>query len=200
MNKRPIAVLPFVLVLAALVLPATASPREDMRGGGMARSEELVNQGVRLARRGLWQKAARPLRAALRLEPELASAHHNLGVVLAQQGIHAEAIAELRQAVLLDAAVAETHEALGLSLLQSGFFAEAAEEYGEAVRLDPGAALAHFNRGVAFERMQAWDEALGAYENARSLSPRLPGLDRAIGGVLLQLGRYEEAERALLPR
>ena len=67
--------------------------------------------GVALMNQGEVNKAIYQFREAIRLEPDLATAHNNLGSALASQGKLDEAIAEFREAIRLkpDDAVAHTN-------------------------------------------------------------------------------------------
>ncbi len=85
------------------------------------------------------QEAEANLRAALRLDPQLAPAHYHLGNLLQQQGELDAAVQEQLAAVRLDDKYAEPHVALAHLYNQQGRKADAQEEVKIYLRLHPGA-------------------------------------------------------------
>ena len=70
--------------------------------------------------RGSLTEAIAAFREAIRLKPDLASAHYNLGNALRVQGKLDEAIAAYREAIRLKPDLAEAHYNLGLALYLPG--------------------------------------------------------------------------------
>jgi tetratricopeptide (TPR) repeat protein len=121
---------------------------------------------------------------ALRLDPKLALAHHNLGLALAAQGDLKGAVACYREALRLDPNYAPAHNNLGNALKAQGDLKGAVACYHEALRLDPKDAGAHVNLGLTWQQQGRFAEALAALRRGHDLlkptDPYLPTLRQSI--------------------
>lgn len=88
---------------------------------------------------------------------------------------------------------------LGLVELQLRQFQKAQETFRKAIALNPHYADAYNNLGVALGQSNQWQEAIGAFEKALGIptynTPEV--VYQNMGWSYYNLGRYEEAERAL---
>jgi len=67
------------------------------------------------------------------------------------------------------------------------------EQFQKMAQADPDNELGHFSLGRAYEEAGRDAEAVGAYERAISLNPKLSKVYQLLGGVLLKVGRRDEA-------
>ncbi len=111
--------------------------------------------------------------AALRIDPRLAPAHHNLGVALEGKRHFDEAIAEFRMAIELEPRYARAHRSLGNLLMNQGRFEEAIAEFRAAIGLKKDDTDAKTNLELA-ERLQELDRKL-----PKVLSGKQPPADGA---------------------
>ncbi|MCR5878290.1 tetratricopeptide repeat protein [Phenylobacterium sp. J367] len=112
-----------------------------------------------------------------------------------EAGRRDEAIALFEAAGAADPASFIPPQEVGLTLLQAGERARSAEALRRAVALEPRAWRAFGWLGVALRNIAPL-EALEAYDRSLALKPDEPSTQNNRGNVLLDLGRYEEAEAA----
>jgi Flp pilus assembly protein TadD len=82
---------------------------------------------------------------------------------------------------------------LGTEHLKMGLVKEAVAELEEAVRLLPGNAAAHNNLGYALRLSGERARAVEEVGKALQLDPSSPAIRFGMGGLLLELGRTQEA-------
>lgn len=148
--------------------------------------------GFVLARLGRTQDADAQYKKALALDPNCPSAHFNMAVAAVQSGDLAAAESHYRQA-LPGRPTAETHNGLGFVLARQGRADEAIAEYQKAISVDPKFAPAYNNLAEALARQGKLDDAADYYRRSLAQRPN-PATYNALGRVLHQLGREEEAE------
>ena len=151
-----------------------------------------LNLGNALLAAGRPEAAEAELRAAVRLDPDLAPALYNLGNVLAWQGRHEEARRQYDRAVAADPESAEARFNLATFQAARGQIDEAIAGYREAVRLDPGLAEAHFNLANALVRSGRPGEAMEEYRAVLAIRPDADA-HRYLASLLAADGRLDEA-------
>ncbi|MGO9470013.1 MAG: tetratricopeptide repeat protein [Isosphaeraceae bacterium] len=133
-------------------------------------------------------------RAAIRLEPDSATAHGYLGTALCYQGKLEEAIEAYREAIRLEPDRAAFHVNLGALLCDEKHDYEGAiAEFREAIRLNPDSVRAHHNLGVALQNQGRLDEAIAEHREAIRLKPDDAGAHRGLGHTLSSQGKLDEA-------
>jgi protein O-GlcNAc transferase len=125
-----------------------------------------------------WDAAARSLRRAIELQPDLWGAHNTLGLVLQRLGDEdgaarhlAEADRLRRQGQLEQEATVWT--AVGIARLDAGELVEAVDAFRRATTILDTWAPAHYQMGRAFHLLGEADAARSAFERARQLNPAL---------------------------
>ena len=153
-----------------------ASAQAQVATDRLEDAEALLGQGVALARGGRLAQALEPLRRAVALRPDWASAHYNLGVVSQRHGLAQAAADAYAKAIELDPDHAGAHLNLG-SVLSEASMAEPAIAHFERViglAADDAkmAASAWVNLGNARKTQGRIEAARDAFERAHRLAPR----------------------------
>jgi Flp pilus assembly protein TadD len=121
-----------------------------------------------------YDKAIEQWREAIRLDPSLARAHHDLGVALRGKGKMTEAITELREAVRLDPKNGTAQSDLGDTLQENGDFDGAMNAYQAALALVPKSASLRNNLGYVLVRKGNLDGAIAEWRAAVQIDPKYP--------------------------
>ncbi len=164
---------------------------------GDARAYEDLGRALGL--RGDKRNAIEHLRAAVGLDPELVSARGLLGDALYRQGLLSEGIAELEAARAMDPNNWALNYRLGAALIASGpqRLDNAMDCFRRVIALVPGHAMAHVELGLAFWRRGDSAPAIALAERAARLDPKLVAAHDALGTMLYDSGRHEEAIASL---
>lgn len=89
-------------MLVPLVVLALLAPPQDGRALPPAKSEDEIEFGIEVARRGLWNEARFRFEKAVAIAPENARALNNLAVALEQQGTFDKAREAYEKALKID--------------------------------------------------------------------------------------------------
>jgi DNA-binding helix-hairpin-helix protein with protein kinase domain/Flp pilus assembly protein TadD len=131
----------------------------------------FYDQGVKFTKQGRYDDAARSYREALRLNPNMAQAQHELGYSLYKLKKYNESIEASRKAAALAPKNTETYRNLGLALGAVGRWAEAVKAFQRAVDLDPFHAITEYNLGMALKNGSDSPSAIKAFQQAVRLKP-----------------------------
>jgi arylsulfatase A-like enzyme/Tfp pilus assembly protein PilF len=135
------------------------------------------------------------------LEPYASGGDEETQVILASAlsdaGRHGEAIAMLDRALLRDADDPKAHETYGIVLLRMERDAAARDQLQRALQLNPQLPIAWNTLGVALYRLDGAEAALDAWRRAIELDGTQYDALFNLGLVSAQLGRRDEARRAL---
>jgi tetratricopeptide (TPR) repeat protein len=119
-------------------------------------------------------------KAALKVQPGLASAHVRLGQALARKDDGSDtALAHYREGVRLEPNNSYFHTVLGRALQQKGNLDEALVQYREAVRLEPKSAYSHTVLGEGLEAQGLATEAMEEYRAAVRIEPNTARISRS---------------------
>lgn len=155
------------------------------------KAEIYSDLGFVKARQGRAEEAVADYEKALALDPTCASAHLNMAVYSAQAGALDQAESHYRQA-LPGRPTAEVHNGLGYVLARQERVDEAIAEFRQAIAADPKFTPAYNNLAEALASQGKLGDAAEYYR--RSLAERpSPAVYTALGNVLRQLGRTDEA-------
>jgi tetratricopeptide (TPR) repeat protein len=138
------------------------------RGQQLADADAHYNRGITLAEQGNREGAAAEFRSAIRLKPELVSAHIGLANALAEMAcqmaepdpLASAAIAEFREAIRLQPDDADAHYGLADTLGRQGQREEAIAEYRVAIRLRPQHPRFDSGLGEMLTGQGVWDEVV----------------------------------------
>jgi Flp pilus assembly protein TadD len=121
-----------------------------------------------------YDKAIDQWREAIRLDPTLARAHHDLGIALRGKGQLSEAVTQLREAVRLDPKDGTAHADLADALQENNDLDGALASYKAALELVPSSAPLHNNLGFILVRKGNLDGAIAEWREAARIDPRYP--------------------------
>ncbi|HLW76413.1 MAG TPA: tetratricopeptide repeat protein [Bryobacteraceae bacterium] len=134
---------------------------------------------------------------ALRLDPQMASAHTSLAVcVFFFEQNHQEGLTLIQQALQLQPSYAIAHQILGLFLLVLGRFDEALPPLERSVHLDPLSIRTNRTLALAYYLLGRLDEAEHWTKTAIALRPEDPETHYLAARVYLSQGRTELALKA----
>src|SRR5205823_6327363 len=153
--------------------------------------EAQVAPGIEALKSGDLDSAEKVFSSALRQGVKHPLVYHNLGVIAQMRGRHLEAVQKFREALALQPAYGPSRLLLGSSLLVLGRKAEAVRELQRAVRLMPQQPQAHLQLANAYQ--EKYELTLEAFQRAADADPKLPEVHLAIGSILLEQKKYEQA-------
>lgn len=128
------------------------------------------NLGLASMQQGHAGQAIPLYRAALQINPALASTCYNLGIAQFQLGHLDEAILDYHQALQINPALPKVHKNLGLALLQQGKTEAAAAEFREALE-STESAEDHNNLGMALLEEGRTGEAIAEFRASLRIDP-----------------------------
>lgn len=132
-------------------------------------------------------------RHALKIAPENSDALHLLGVVLMQQGDMSSAEASIKHSLEIEPNNPSALDHLGVMLADSGKLREAISCFAQALHLAPDYGSCWRNFAYTNELARDWPGAAKAYKKAIALDHSYVAAHYGLGGVLLQIGDFEEA-------
>jgi tetratricopeptide (TPR) repeat protein len=147
----------------------------------------------------LYDDAKVAVEKSLTLDPDLATGHLVRGMIIWNHNNrfpHEQTILSLKRALALDPNMSEAHHQLGVVYYHIGLLDKSMAELQKAVELDPSNALARFRIGLVSAYQTDYEQALKVLKTVpRDANP--PVIERALAGVLFQLGRFTEATAAV---
>jgi len=161
-----------------------------------AAARKMVEEGIKLRRRGLNDEAARNYEAALVLAPDMPEAHYNLGIARRAQGRLEAAVKCWDQAVKLRPGFAEARNNLGSALLELGLPQEAIAQHRRVLLDNPRSLPGLINLGNALRQSGEAAQAEATYRHALAITPDDPMALGNLGLALQDLERLDEAEAA----
>ena len=159
------------------------------------------NLGNLLFEEGESEDAIKAYEEALVMYPSFRRAHRNLAMAQVRKGDLEDALEHLIEAMRLGDADGATYGMLGYCRLQRGEWASALQAYRMAQLSQPD--TAEWKAGVAqcLQNLDARDEAVAMLDEVIRQRPEQSSYASLQASILIELGRQEEAVKALeLPR
>jgi tetratricopeptide (TPR) repeat protein len=132
-------------------------------------------------------------REAVNLEPNLPEAHNNLGNAHRALSRTAEALECYREALRLNPSLAQAHVNVGLALQQDEHWDEALPWFRRACELEPNSLVFIAVLAEAAVEREGFEEATACYQRMLSIDSGLAATHNALGWLLQEDGRLEEA-------
>jgi len=138
------------------------------------------------------------LSAAVELQPDAPEPRAGLGDLLRQAGHLEEAVGSYRRAIELNPNYVAAHLNLGVALFRLDRLEEAADANRRALVIDPRSVDAFNNLAAIAAQRGDTPAALDNYLSALTLDPSRTRIRFHVGGLLMDLGRLDEAQSELL--
>ena len=130
---------------------------------------------------------------ALRLDPDLASAHSALGLVNAFELKLSNSLSEYQRAIELNPGDANAHHWYALALAETGQSEQSIAEIKLAEELDPRSLIINSNVAWCLYLAGKYDEAIAQAQKAILMDPSFAVAHGYLGQAYLEKGRYDEA-------
>ena len=158
------------------------------------KKQKAVDRGAQYLKDGKPNEAIIELKNALQVDPDFVPALHALGQAYAAKSWFGDALRELHRAQRLAPDSIPLMVTIGRTLLDAGAFADAGAQADKILGREPGNAEALAIRAAALLGQGKPTEALAVIENAPVGA--IAEADQVRAGVLLQMGKIDEAERS----
>ena len=130
---------------------------------------------------------------ALRLDPDLASAHAALGLVHAFELRLSGSLSEYQRAIELNPGDANAHHWYALALAETGQSEQSIAEIKLAQELDPRSLIINSNVAWCLYLAGKYDEAIAQAQKTISMDPTFAVAHGYLGQAYLEKGRYDQA-------
>lgn len=172
--------------------PAAISRMKEAVAADPQSAEMHDNLGSLYAQREDWAHAKEAFAAALRIDPNLASAHLHLGLtMLAQQ--QSGGLDELAKACQIAPNNAEIALQFGTALAAAGQDEQAIPILRRSLEINPNLTAASYELGLALQRTSAPEEAIPLLRKAAAADPRNPEVLTNLGMALCQEQQAKDA-------
>jgi len=158
-----------------------------------ATADEHVTLGNSLVELGKFDRALECYSRAIKLNPKLATAYHNLGEMLVGQKRWDEAIANYRQAIAINPDSFESYHSLGKTWAERGEFDRAIACYNKSLELNPNYARAYVGLGNVFAQKRDFDAAIKCYRQTLEINNNSYWAYNCLGDALAHKEMWQEA-------
>ena len=174
----------------------------EISPASMNQTEALYGQAVSALRNGAPAEAAKLLRRAIKIVPELAILHDALGAALMAQGQAKQAVAHFKNASQLEPRLVSAWYNLGLAREASGQVLKAEAAYLRCLALGQDNAPANNNLGNIYRQQNQLEKAIACYQQALAVQPDLQqaraNLAMAHSALAVRLHQQSDAQAALV--
>jgi len=132
------------------------------------------NRGASYRNLNRYNQAIEDYDAAIRLNPEYATAFYNRGIAYDRKGFYGLAIDDFDTAIQLNPDLSDAYIQRGLAYVNDGRYNIAIENFSQAIRLDPELDSAYFNRGLAYHFKGDSNRAAEDIRKSHALDPDNP--------------------------
>ncbi len=164
---------------------------------GKSRNPEARDQcrlGNLYAESGVYEYAVSAYKRAINLDPQYATAHHNLGVVYYKMGLFDEAQEEINIAIQIRPDIAKFHYTLGLILKDDKKLDKCIESFSKAIEMKPDYIEAYSRRALAYFYIGDLEKACHDYERVIKIDPLFRDALHNLGIIYISLKRWDDAE------
>ena len=147
--------------------------------------------GLQLTRARKYVEAATAYQQAIKLNPDLSEAHHELAFAFYKLGEYEGSIAAAENAIKLRSDNPDTYRILGWSLTGMRRWKEAMEAFEHSLQLDPDSPATYYSLGMAAKGNAEVDSAIQAFKEAISLKPDYAAAHFELGQIYADLGETQ---------
>ncbi len=174
-----------------------SSDIHDQEGrSGNPEARDQCRLGNLYAQSMIYEYAVDAYKRAIQLDPDYATAHHNLGAVYYKMGLFDEAHEELETAINIRPDVSLFHYTLGLVLKDDKRLDDCIESFSKAISLKPDYVDALYHRGAAFFYINEIEKACLDLEKVVAIDPQFRDAIYNLGVIYISLKRWEDARKA----
>jgi tetratricopeptide (TPR) repeat protein len=132
-----------------------------------------IMQGHAFFNLGMFKKAIKSYKRALKNNPNNDKIHLNLGIAYKNLGMFKEAVNSFKQVINIHSENANAHFNLGLSYGSLNMYKEARQSLIKSIYIDPDNANAHYNLAIIHLKFKDSKAAINQYRCLNKLSPVL---------------------------
>ncbi|ACF14762.1 TPR repeat-containing protein [Chloroherpeton thalassium ATCC 35110] len=156
-----------------------------------------LGKNANAAKNERFQNIIEPLEHAVKLRPDLASAHFGLGMAYLETGLFGKAIEAFNQAVRFNPEFAQAFAGLGSVYMKLGYKGEAKKALEEAIKLKPEFVDAHLQLGSLFIDEGEYALAIKSFNNITVLNPQNAQAHYLLGQLYIQTNDRAAAMKQL---
>lgn len=164
--------------------PKHSSAWTNLGTAYLSRAQMRAGQSQRPVDPAALEKAVEAFQAALRIDPESASAQNSLGIVHATRGEFDQAIEAFRRALLSDPNSSSAHYNLANCLVEKGDVEGAVRHFVAALKIRPDNPSAHYDLGALLAKQGETTQAIQAFRRTLDLRPDHIPAQRALEAAL----------------
>jgi tetratricopeptide (TPR) repeat protein len=157
----------------------------------------LLNRGYALSTKSLFDQALTDYSEAIRINPELSSAHENRGWIYLRKGESDKALNDFSEAIKHNSNSATAYYQRGMIFYNGGKFDAALADFSELVRCAPNDSQGFVMRGRCYLNLNDTDRALSSFDAAVMINPRNSQALRERSCLYQMKGDYQHAVRDL---
>ena len=176
-------------------VPSQTSEIDAQDGkAGNPSARDQCRLGNLYAESAVYEYAIDAYKRAISLDPQYATAHHNLGAVYYKMGLFDEAQEEINTAIRIRPEVAKFHYTLGLILKDDKKLPECIESFSKAIEIDPNYIEAYSRRGLAYFYIGELEKASLDYKRVVEIDPLFRDALHNLGIIYISLKRWDDAQ------
>ncbi len=130
---------------------------------------------------------------ALKLNPNLSQAHHNLGEIYSGEEKWQTAISSYQKAIKLNPKFSWSYHSLGKAFANTDQWEKAIYSYQKALQLNPQAAVTYHCLGDALVNQKKLDKAIITYQKAIELQPETWVVHHKLANIFQEKGELDAA-------
>ena len=158
-----------------------------------ATADEHVTLGNSFVELGKFDRAIECYSRAIKLNPKLATAYHNLGEMLVGEKRWDEAIANYRQAIAINPNFFESYHSLGKTWAERGELDRAIACYRKSLDINPNYARAYLSLGNIFMQKREFDAAIKCYRQTLEINDNSYWAYNYLGDAFAHQKQWAEA-------
>lgn len=154
--------------------------------------KKKIEKALKFHQQGNLHEAKKVYEEILKLNPDVAEAHHNLGILFKSLNKLDEAEKSFARSILLNPDVAISHYQMGNTKYKLKKFEESEFCYEKAISLNSNFLEAYINLGRSQRELRKFEEAEKNLRIAKKINPEFPEVNTLLGLILFDRGRLSD--------
>lgn len=147
---------------------------------------------------GNYSSSIKPLKHAIRLQPNDHESHNHLGNAFINLGYYEDAVKIYWAAIRIKSDYVDAYSNLGYCLICLGRLNQAEEACRQAIKINPTHAAAYVNLGIALSDQGFHEDAAASYREAARIAPNMAEAHNNLGNALIKLGQLNNSVKSLI--